>query len=136
MRVLIPLLILSLFTACSSVDARRDPAVDINDFKHFYVEQRLNDNYATGELIAADLRRRGFDATCGHLTMMPSNVQVVITYDARWTWDFRSYLIDLTISANQAHSNKPLATGSYHQPGLIPKEPAKLIKTLLDGFFE
>jgi hypothetical protein len=136
MRILLSLLMLSLFSACSSVNARRDPAVDITQFQHFYIEQRLNDNNGTGELIAADLRRRGYDATCGHLTMMPANVQVVITYDARWTWDFRSYLIDLSISANHVHSKKLIATGSYHQPGIIPKEPAKLIKILLDGFFE
>lgn len=136
MRVLLSVLILSMLSACSSVNARRDPAVDLTKFQHFYVEQRLNDNNGTGELIAADLRRRGYDATCGHLTMMPDNVQVIIAYDARWTWDFRSYLIDLNISANLNHSNKLIATGSYHQPGIIPKEPAKLIKVLLDGFYK
>jgi len=136
MRTFLILLIFPLLTACSSVTARRNPALDISQYKRFYVEQRLNDNNSTGALIAADLRARGYEAGHGPLTMMPDDAQVLVTYDARWTWDFRSYLIDLNITAALPHSNKLVATGSYHQPGIRPKAAAKMIAALLDEMLQ
>lgn len=130
-------LLLSLFTACSSMNARRNPAVPLNQFQRFYVEQRLNDNHGIGERIAADLRARGYTATCDHLTMMPENTEVLITYDARWSWDFRSYLINLEITARRAYANAAaiIATGNYHHPGVTSKSPETMIRSLLDDFF-
>ncbi|MCF7688091.1 MAG: hypothetical protein K9M98_05345 [Cephaloticoccus sp.] len=136
MRTFLVLLIFPLLTACSSMTSRRNPAVDITQYKRFYVEQRLNDNNSTAALIAADLRARGYVAGHGPLTMMPDDAQVLVTYDARWTWDFRSYLIDLNITAALPHSNKMIATGSYHQPGIRPKDATKMIHILLNGFFK
>ncbi|MCB1105359.1 MAG: hypothetical protein H7A44_06345 [Opitutaceae bacterium] len=137
MRLLLSFLIVAFISAgCASQSARLNPGVKLSQFKRVYVEKRLNDNNATDAIIAAELRRRGFDASYGHLTMMPRDTEVVITYDARWTWDFRSYLIELHITANTAHSNKPIATGSYRQPGIVPKEPAEMIAVLFDKFLE
>jgi hypothetical protein len=128
-------LLLSLFSGCSTMNARRNPAVPLDQFKRFYVEQRLNDNHGIGERIAADLRARGYTATCGHLTMMPDNTEVLITYDARWSWDFRSYLINLDITARRAYANAIIATGNYHHPGVTNKPPETMIRALLDDFF-
>ena len=135
MRVLILFLAITLLTACSSITSRNNPEVDLKQFKRFYIEHRLNDNNATDAKIAAELRSRGFTATHGPLTMMPNDTQVVITYDARWTWDFRSYLINLNITAMQAHSNKLIVTGTYLQTGILPKSPEKMISVLVDDFF-
>ena len=136
MRFLLLLLTLPLLAACSSMTSRHDPAVKLNQFKRFYVKQQLNDNHATGDLIAAELRARGYQADCGPLTMMPAQTEVLIYYDARWTWDFHSYLIDLSITARRTFSDKMLATGSYHHPGATPKKPGKMINALLDAFFK
>lgn len=137
MRLILSLLILAFFSAgCASKTAHLNPSLKLSQYKRIYVEKRLNDNNATDALIAAELRRRGFDASYGHLTMMPRDTEVIITYDARWTWDFRSYLIELNITANTAHSNKPIATGSYRQPGIVPKEPAEMIAVLIDKFLQ
>jgi hypothetical protein len=135
MRLLLLSLVLPLLVACSSLTSHRDPAVRLSQFKRFYVEQRLNDNHATGDLIAAALRARGYLADCGPLTMMPKETEVLINYDARWTWDFHSYLIDLDITVRRAFSDKILAAGSYHHPGVTPKKPAVMINALLDKFF-
>lgn len=125
-----------LATGCATKTARLNPQLKLAQFKRVYVETRLNDNNATDALIAAELRARGFAASYGHLTMMPRDTEVLINYDARWTWDFRSYLIELNLSASTAHSGKPIATGSYRQPGIIPKTPAEMIAALLDKFLE
>lgn len=136
MRSLLLLFSLALLTACSSTDIRRDPEIHLDQFTRFYVETRLNDNHATDALIAADLRSRGFDATHGHLTMMPDDIEVLITYDARWTWDFHSYLIDLEITARNPHTRRLIATGTAHHAGFIKKDPAKMIAGIFDKIFK
>jgi len=41
--------------------------------------------------------RLGYDASCGPLTMMPEKVDALLSYEERWGWDFRSYLIELRV---------------------------------------
>jgi len=131
------LLLLGSFSGCATKPtARHSSELNLAQFHRVYVETRLNDNHAIDATIAAELRRRGFAATHGHLTMMPEDTEVLITYDARWTWDFRSYLIELHLSANTAKTHKPIATGHLRQLGLRPKPPDALIARLLDQFLE
>lgn len=136
MRLLLSLLLVSVLTGCASVIAHRDPKVDLGKFQRFFVERRLNDNHATDEIIAADLRARGYTASCGPITMMPEDTQVVIQYDARWNWEFRSYLIDLSITVRRAYAETILATGNYHNPGLTNKKSEAMVHTLLNDFFK
>ncbi len=136
MRLLLLLISFTLLTACSSTKIRRDPTVDLNQFTRFYVETRLNDNHATDALIAAELRRLGFEATHGHLTMMPDDIEVLITYDARWTWDFRSYLINLDITARNPHTRRLMATGTARHTGITNKKPARMIAEIFGKFFK
>ena len=136
MRLLLLIVSLASLTACSSTDIRRDPATDLNQFKRFYVETRINDNHATDAVIAAELRSLGFEATHGHLTMIPDDIDVLITYDARWTWDFRSYLINLEITAQHPRTIKLIATGNAHHPGITKKEPAKMVRAIFKKFFK
>jgi len=133
---LVALLPLWLSGCATKPNAQRSSELTLAQFHRVYVETRLNDNHAIDATIAAELRRRGFIATHGHLTMMPEGTEVLITYDARWTWDFRSYLIELHLSANTAKTHKPIATGHLRQLGLRPKPPDALIARLLDQFLE
>jgi len=126
--------LLPLFlTACATKTTRQNPELSLAQFHHVFVETRLNDNHAIDAAIAAELRRRGFAASHGHLTMMPEDAEVLITYDARWTWDFRSYLIELHLTASTAKTKKTIAAAHYRQPGILPKPPEQLISRLLDS---
>ena len=136
MRLLLIIISLIFLTACSSTKIRRDPASDLTQYTKYYVEKRLNDNHSTDALIAADLRSRGFEATHGHLTMMPEDIEVLITYDARWTWDFRSYLINLEITARNPHTRRLIATGTSRHAGLTNKDPAKMIEAIFTKFLK
>jgi len=131
---LVALLALLVGGCATKPNTQRSSQLALAQSHRVYVETRLNDNHAIDATIAAELRRRGFAATHGHLTMMPEDTEVLITYDARWTWDFRSYLIELHISANTAQTRKPIATGHTRQLGLVPKPPETLIARQLDRF--
>src|SRR5581483_9870210 len=92
--------VLLLTSGGTAVSARKVIALD--GFQHIFVEQEQNDNHHVDEEFVAELRKMGRDATSGPLTMMPENADAVLTYDARWEWDVRTYLIELTVELHTA----------------------------------
>lgn len=119
--------------SCSSVSTRK--VVSLDRFQRFYVEKRLNENYHLDELLVAELQRLGRQASSGPRTMMPENTEVLVTYDARWTWDFKTYLIELDLEMHTIFPSKKLADGRYYQPSVKPKPPAEAIRGLLVPLF-
>ncbi len=133
-----PLSLLTLALAitlagCSSVSTRK--VVELDRFQRFYVERRLNENNHLDELIVAELQRLGREASSGPLTMMPPKTDVLVTYDARWTWDFKTYLIELNLELHTIFPSKKLADGRYYQPSLNPKQPAEAVRGILGPLF-
>jgi type IV pilus biogenesis protein CpaD/CtpE len=123
----------ALLAGCSSLDTKQ--AGDYSHLRRIYVEHRLTDTHHIDELIAADLKARGYDASCGYLTMMPENTEAIVTYTDRWQWDFKSYLIDLEIEMRANFTGKALARGSYHQASASTKPPEEVVKLILDPLF-
>ena len=123
-----------MIAGCSSVETRK--VLDLSPFKRLYVERQLNDDRRIDEQIVEELRRLGYDASCGHLTMMPEKIDAVLTYDARWEWDFKSYLIELNVTVRTARTDKKLADGRYYQPTPVSKPPADVIREVLAPLFK
>ena len=129
------LLALSAFCAgCSSLDTER-PA-DLKPYQRFYVEHHLTDNHHIDELIVAEMKARGYDASSGPITMLPEGIQAIVTYQDRWTWDFKSYLIDLTVEIRANFTGKPLAQGHYHQASALTKAPADVVHEIIASLFK
>jgi hypothetical protein len=134
LRRLTLLALLAVFVAgCSSVNSRQ--VVDLGRFQRFYVERRLNDNNHLDDLLAAELRSRGRTAASGPRTMMPEDTQVIVTYDARWNWDFKTYLIELNLEFHTVYPSKKLADAQYYQPSLTPKPPPEAVRELIGRLF-
>lgn len=127
------LLVGGLLAGCSSVSARKVVALD--HFQTIYVERRFNENNRLDELFVAELRRRGRQASSGPLTMMPDKPDALLTYDARWTWDFKTYLIELNLELHTVHPRKKLADARYNQPSIKTKTPEEVIRELVDQLF-
>ena len=121
------LLTLLAFTGCTSVESQRDPAADFSRITRFFVERRLSDNYHIADAIVAELQSRGFEASAGPLTMIPEDVQALVSYEDVWAWDFKSYLIQLNVAVSHPHTRRMLAAASYRQPSLITKEPPVVV---------
>lgn len=121
-----------LLASCTSVQTQRNPHVDLAKLTHFYVEHRLADDRKVDEAIVAELRSRGFEASAGPMTMMPDGVQAIITYHDEWAWDFKHYLIQLSVHIRAAHKDQTLATGMYRQPTPITKSPAQVIRAIFE----
>lgn len=134
MKAFVPLLLLlGLFTGCTSASTRQ--VVSLDAFRRIYVEQRQSDNNRVDLLLVAELQRLGRTASSGPMTMMPEDTDAVLTYNDRWEWDFKTYLIELTIELHTAKTRKKLADGRYHQPTLKTKPAPAVVSELLGPLF-
>ncbi len=130
MKLVIALLaIVALSAGCSSLSTHQE--VDLAPYRRIYVEHRLTDNHHIDDAIVAELRARGYDASAGPLTMLPEGVQAIISYEDRWAWDFKSYLIDLNVEMRTNLTNKPLAKGHYHQASARTKSPEEVVHAII-----
>lgn len=134
-KVILAVFAIALCAGCTSVTARKAPGLDLNRYQHFFVEQPFNENHHVDEFIAEELRRMGKDAASGPMTMMPENAEVVVSYDARWTWDFKTYLIELNVEVHTAHTKKKLAEGRYFQPSARPRPAEVAVRDVLAKMF-
>jgi hypothetical protein len=133
-RFVLLLLLGALVAGCSSsVSARK--VMPLDEFKRIYVETRLTDNHRLDELLAAELRRIGKDASSGPRTMMPDHTDAVLTYVDTWTGDFHYSLLDLSVELHTVRGQKKLAEGRYYQPDLVPKKPDAVVHELIARVF-
>jgi hypothetical protein len=130
---LLVLLSVPLLAGCKSASTRKVMALD--GFQRIFVERRLNDNHRLDEVFVAELRRLGRESSSGPRTMMPENADAILTYDARWTWDFKTYLIELNVELHTARTGKKLADGRYYQPSLRTKPPEEVVRGILTPLF-
>lgn len=67
--------------------------------------------------------------------MQPAGIDAYVTYTDRWAWDFKTYLIELTVEVRDARTQKLLATARYYQPSITTKAPAEMIREIISPFF-
>lgn len=134
LRMLLTALVLGLTAGCSTSSSTRK-VIPLDRFQRIFVERRLNDNHRLDELFVAELQRLGREASSGPLTMMPERTDALLTYDARWEWDFKNYLIELNFELHLVHPRKKLADGRYYQPTIRTKPPADIIHEMMDNLF-
>lgn len=121
-------------TGCASLDIQG--RANLGRHPRVFVEERLNDNLGIHRTIARELGALGYETSTGPLTMMPDEAQLVVTYDARETWDFRPYLIELNVTVRPARDyNRVIATARYFRPGLTSKSPDLMVRETLEKLF-
>ena len=133
MRTLLILFaVLSFTTGCASYSSWKDPKVQLQQRKEFYVESELADGQKLHVAIAEALRVRGYKASSGYLTMIPKDADTIVSFQSRWTWDFSTYLIELDMQVRDAKTGKILATVNYHRPGVGGTSTEALIERVLN----
>lgn len=124
----------ALLSGCSSPVATRK-AMPLEGFRRIFIEKRLNDNNHFDSILAIELRRLGYQASTGYLTMMPPDTDAVLAYDTRWVWDFKTYLIECNLELRTAHSSKKLADARYYRPSFRSASPEEIARELLGPLF-
>jgi hypothetical protein len=129
------LLLLSVFTGCSTVQVDRKPSTDLSKLQHFFVEHRLNDNHGIDLLIVEELKKLGKDTSVGPMTMLPDNAEAIVAYDDDWTFDFTTHLTTLQIRVRDARKDTQLASGSFFQRSVTRDAPADIVHRVVTSIF-
>jgi hypothetical protein len=137
MKIVLCLFLLGLASAmggCASLNA--DGQRNLGRQQRVFVEQRLNDNLGIHRAITTELRDLGYIAESGPLTMMPDDTQLVVTYDAREEWDFRSYLLELSVAVRPARDyHRVIASGRYFRPAITNKSSDAMVAEMVRKLF-
>jgi len=137
MRFATTLIVLACLVAgCSSTSSYRASGVDMGKYKHLWVERNLADDHGINEMITTELRSLGHEAATGPSTMMPRGIEAIVTYSDEWTWDFKTYLIDIEITVRDARSQRILAKERYFRPGITNKAPAVMVREVVRSAFK
>lgn len=132
---LIILLVFGFCTGCTRITVRVPPTLELDRFHRIFVVRPFNENNHVDEIFVDELRLAGKVASSGPLTMMPEDTDAVLTYDARWTWDFRTYMIDITAELHTAHTKKKLADARYYQPTVRPRPAEAAVRAIVTRLF-
>jgi hypothetical protein len=137
MRFLATLLIpLCLLAGCSSTSTYSPPGVDLDKYKHIWVEQNLADDHGVNEMIAAELRTFGYEVGTGPSTMMPRGIEAVVTYSDDWAWDFKTYMIDIEVTMRELRSPRIITKARYFRPGITNKSPEAMVHAVMQAAFK
>jgi hypothetical protein len=124
-----------LLSACST-KTQFDHTNRPDQLHHIFVEHLLSDGNNVDELIARELRRLGYDASAGPLTMMPDGTEAILAYQPTWTFDFTTYLIELDVAVRDAKTGKEIALGKAFRPAFISNDTYAMIQRVIDPLFQ
>jgi hypothetical protein len=104
-------LLLLLLAGCANLSNQVTPGVDLRSVKRIWVERRLGDNNNVRDRIVRSLRAQGLEADAGPVTLMPEKgIDAILGYEDRWTWDFRTYLVELRVELRHPRTRELLAS--------------------------
>jgi hypothetical protein len=123
---------LLLATGCASFDANVETSADLSSYRYYFVQSNTNDDHALASSIAAALRSHGLDADHGPLTMMQDTAELIVSYDDRWTWDFKNHMLALRIVIRKAADDKPIASASFYSAASMNTDPQEVVARLVN----
>ncbi len=136
-KALLAVAVAVVLTGCTHLVTRSLPNADIGHYRHIFVEHRLADSYGIADEMARQLREMGYDASAGALTMLPSDAELIVSYEDMWTWDFNTYMIEIDAQVRKARTDKILAVGHYYRPSMVfGHPPSSMIHELLVKLFK
>lgn len=121
-----------LFISCASSSATVEPGTNLKAMRTFHVEKVQGDGHDMDQVIAADLRKRGFKATTGP---QPRNIDALITYNDKWMWDITMYLLQLDIALRDPKTRGIVGSAKTYRPSLQRKSKEAMATETLDKLF-
>lgn len=122
-------------TGCANrATAKIDPSANLSAIKTVHVVKDPEDSRAVNDLIADDLRKRGYSVTTS--TDKAAGVDALVTYVDRWMWDITMYMIELTVTIRDGKTEYPLAVGNSMHTSLTRKSPPEMVDEVMGNIFK
>ena len=110
--------LLILVMGCAHTSGSRLPDSDRSASSIYYVENHGDDDRHLELIVAELLRERGLKAAAGSAATRPPDAEYLVTYEDRWYWDMRLYLLRFTIRISDAKTGEILGFGDSYQDSL------------------
>lgn len=130
------LVIIIFISGCATLSSSITPDTDLTKLKTYYVLRHDRDKRHIDKIIQSELAKLGISATSGLEASKPKEFDVLVTYEDRWMWDITNYMINLTITLLDAKNNVLLASGQSYRPSLERREPAFMVREILESIFK
>lgn len=127
---------IAALSGCASYNASVKSDADLAKYTRVWVKSNMNDNRGIGQFICNSLRARGIESDVGPLTMMPLNMQAVISFTDSWTWDFKDHMTGLQLEFRDNKIDFPIASASYSGPASFTKTPHEVAEKLVEKLFK
>ena len=112
------------------------PDADLSRLKRFYVVKFAPDGRGIQDVIAAELRKRGLEASAGEADAAPGNVDAIVTYQDRWRWDMAMYMIELRVYVREPQTERLLASGTSFHTSLSRRTPEEMAAEVLSNILK
>lgn len=120
--------------AVNRATATIDPSADLGSLKSLHVKKKPDDDRAIDQLIATELRSRGYTVTTEpDASRTP---EAIVSYVDKWFWDITMYMLELTIIISDPKDDYPLASGNSLHTSLTRKSPPEMVTEVLDNIFK
>lgn len=130
------LLVAVLSTGCAvnRATATADNGTNLEALKVVHVSKFAPDGRGIDQLIADNLRKRGYTVSTG--APVPDKADVVVTYVDKWMWDITMYMLELTITVREPKTDYPLATGNSYHTSLSRKTPPEMVDEVITNILK
>jgi len=136
MRLLLPVLALSVSACASNLEAKRVPGTDLAQLKTFYVQKLPADGRGVEQMIADRLNLMGFRASHGVNETPATAVDAIVTYQDKWMWDITMYMIQLDVQIRDPQTRMLLVSGQTMRTSLIRKTAEGMVEEVLTEIFK
>lgn len=128
---------MALTTGCAvnRSSATLSPGTDLASAKSIYVVSQPKDKAGIHSLIAADLKKRGYEVTEGPELSTQYKADMTLTYVDKWMWDITMYMIELTVNLRDPKTGFPLAVGNSFHTSLTRKAPPEMVNEVMTNVF-
>jgi hypothetical protein len=129
--------LLAALTGCAvnRATATADPSARLDAIKTMHVRKLDKDSRGIDQLIADNLRKRGYQVTAG-AAQPAGTVDAVVTYADKWMWDITMYMLELTVQIRDPKTDYPLATGNSYHTSLTRKAPPEMVDEVLNNIMK
>jgi hypothetical protein len=136
LRLAAAALLVAALTGCAvnRATATADPSARLDTLKTVHVRPADPAKPDTGQLIADNLRKRGYEVSFG--TQAPTGVDALVTYTDKWMWDITMYMLELTIQVRDPKTDYPLATGHSLHTSLTRKSPPEMVDEVVGNIIK
>ena len=132
------LLILLFLSSCSSaLMVEPVPLEYRKPSLKYYVENHGKDKRHLETIIAKEIQKHGMNVSTGSSpNARPNNIDILVVYEDRWSWDMSNYLAYMRIDLRSPKTNVLLATGSSDQTSGARKSEEIIIQNIISEMFK